>query len=105
MQCMLLNTSDASQVGYPHQILGEMEEKHQTQFQGDKVISIMPDLGQNNKQSMKVEAQEKSRKLDKEKGNSSQKGILFFITAAVPLGQNMNEPKNEKVKGRKKTKF
>lgn len=59
MQCMFLNTSDASQVGYPHQILGKMEEKHQTQFQGDKVKSTMPNLGQNNKWNMKVEAQGK----------------------------------------------
>lgn len=42
--------------GYPHQILGEMEEKHQTQFQGDKVISTVPNLGQNNKWNMKGEA-------------------------------------------------
>lgn len=42
-----------------------------------------------------------SNKLDKGGENSSQKEILFLITTAVPLSQNMNEPKNEKVKGRK----
>jgi len=34
MHCMVLNTSDASQVVYPHQIPSEMEDEHQTQFQG-----------------------------------------------------------------------
>lgn len=42
-----------------------------------------------------------NNKLEKGRENSSQKAVLFLVTTAVPLSQNMNEPKNEKVKGRK----
>lgn len=42
-----------------------------------------------------------SNGLEKGREKRSQKGILFLATTSVPLSQNMNEPKNKKVKGKK----